>query len=378
MKNRLVVAAGLAAGLAAPVLAQNAEFAPNLGTLPRWVPPMGGVSDALGTVVAGPFDIQNPVVAPADNGCLGVASAFGFFWVAGRGSTGTIAAHRIHKFNLDGTYVESYAQNSASAAWGGRDGTANEAANLLYFGEEAGRLTEYSYSPGTQDIAFVREINIAAQVPVGIVRALAFNPTNGHFYTANFSSSIWEFTIDPVTLVATHPNAAGPAGGVGALYGLAYSESTDTIWGWSQNPTAASIPAPGLHQVFAAELNATTLAATGRVFDGAVVPNSGVAPDNIAGGAEVVCDHPSNPGNASLVAVHQATPDAMVVYDLDGPCGNPCYPDCNGVGGLTIADFGCFQTAFVAGDPYADCNGVGGLTIADFGCFQTAFVAGCP
>ncbi len=55
-----------------------------------------------------------------------------------------------------------------------------------------------------------------------------------------------------------------------------------------------------------------------------------------------------------------------------------CYPDCNGVGGLTIADFGCFQTRFVAGEPYADCNGVGGLTIADFGCFQTAFVAGCP
>ncbi len=58
--------------------------------------------------------------------------------------------------------------------------------------------------------------------------------------------------------------------------------------------------------------------------------------------------------------------------------GTPCYPDCNGVGGLTIADFGCFQTRFVAGDPYADCNGVGGLTIADFACFQTAFVAGCP
>ncbi len=58
--------------------------------------------------------------------------------------------------------------------------------------------------------------------------------------------------------------------------------------------------------------------------------------------------------------------------------GNTCYPDCNGVGGLTIADFGCFQTKFVAGDPYADCNGVGGLTIADFGCFQTKFVAGCP
>ncbi len=58
--------------------------------------------------------------------------------------------------------------------------------------------------------------------------------------------------------------------------------------------------------------------------------------------------------------------------------GVVCYPDCNGVGGLTIADFGCFQTRFVAQDPYADCNGVGGLTIADFACFQTKFVQGCP
>ncbi len=55
-----------------------------------------------------------------------------------------------------------------------------------------------------------------------------------------------------------------------------------------------------------------------------------------------------------------------------------CYPDCNSDGNLTVADFGCFQTAFVSVQPYADCNGVGGFTIADFGCFQTRFVAGCP
>ncbi len=55
-----------------------------------------------------------------------------------------------------------------------------------------------------------------------------------------------------------------------------------------------------------------------------------------------------------------------------------CYPDCNGVGGLTIADFGCFRTQFVAGNPYADCTGTNGLTIADWACFQTKFVAGCP
>jgi hypothetical protein len=56
----------------------------------------------------------------------------------------------------------------------------------------------------------------------------------------------------------------------------------------------------------------------------------------------------------------------------------PCYPDCNLSASQTIADFGCFQAAFSAGNNYADCNRSGTLTIADFGCFQAAFAAGCP
>ena len=55
-----------------------------------------------------------------------------------------------------------------------------------------------------------------------------------------------------------------------------------------------------------------------------------------------------------------------------------CYPDCNADRSLTVADFGCFQTKLVAGDPYADCNQDGLLSVADFGCFQTKFVVGCP
>ncbi len=62
-----------------------------------------------------------------------------------------------------------------------------------------------------------------------------------------------------------------------------------------------------------------------------------------------------------------------VAYALVG-----CNADCNGVGGLTIADFGCFRTIFVAGSPQADCNGSGGFSVADLACFQTQFVAGCP
>jgi hypothetical protein len=58
--------------------------------------------------------------------------------------------------------------------------------------------------------------------------------------------------------------------------------------------------------------------------------------------------------------------------------GTFCYPDCDGNGTLTIADFGCFQLRFALAEPEADCNEDGVLTIADFGCFQARFVAACP
>lgn len=66
-----------------------------------------------------------------------------------------------------------------------------------------------------------------------------------------------------------------------------------------------------------------------------------------------------------------------------GHCG--CYADCDhstGIGVLDIFDFLCFQSEFVAGDPFAcDCDtstGQGICDIFDFLCFQDAFVAGCP
>ena len=67
-------------------------------------------------------------------------------------------------------------------------------------------------------------------------------------------------------------------------------------------------------------------------------------------------------------------PEAWIAFLGDAVC----YADCNADGVLTVADFGCFQTRFGAGDLYADCNADGTLTVADFGCFQTRFVTGCP
>ncbi len=101
------------------------------------------------------------------------------------------------------------------------------------------------------------------------------------------------------------------------------------------------------------------------------------------GGQGLIVKDFDNDGRPDLASPMGCSPD----WDHDTHMGfatllnrmcPPCYPDCNQSNSLTIADFGCFQTKFVAGDPYADCNAAAGLTVADFGCFQTKFVQGCP
>jgi hypothetical protein len=89
--------------------------------------------------------------------------------------------------------------------------------------------------------------------------------------------------------------------------------------------------------------------------------------------------------NDLLYRVSTATGQATLIGPTNGAnmlglafVGEPCYPDCNADGQLTIADFACFQTRFGAGLRYADCNDDGNLTIADFGCFQSRFANGCP
>lgn len=78
------------------------------------------------------------------------------------------------------------------------------------------------------------------------------------------------------------------------------------------------------------------------------------------------------------VGFTSSTGGAFEAHDLlSWDFSSVCYPDCNGCGCLTIAQFACFQASFVAQNPYADCNLDGAFTISDFGCFQSEFVAGC-
>lgn len=103
--------------------------------------------------------------------------------------------------------------------------------------------------------------------------------------------------------------------------------------------------------------------------------------------------------------------DALTVFDEDGPGPNPgglyigglfyyggteyswhiarwgcpqaperqpCYPDCDNDGALTLADFGCMTTNHAIRTPYADCDANGQWDLADFQCFQSQFALGCP
>lgn len=158
------------------------------------------------------------------------------------------------------------------------------------------------------------------------------------------------------------------------------------------NGAAWSLVGPGENGVIHAleafdDGSGAALYATGTFTTAGGVSAAGIARwDGIAWsalGAGVVGDAPD------MIGFDDGTAARLVVAGVSVAGGAPvgsiaawscdvCYPDCNGDGVLSVADFGCFAGAFVLGQPYADCNGDGLLSIPDFGCFQGRYVVGCP
>ncbi len=106
----------------------------------------------------------------------------------------------------------------------------------------------------------------------------------------------------------------------------------------------------------------------------AVVSSFGPAVLSLPAGTYII---QASSATAPITSFHTPNFISTRMYFLMTTCEG-AYADCDLSGTLTVADFACFQTRFVAGDPYADCNASGTVTIADFGCFQTKYVAGCP
>ena len=173
--------------------------------------------------------------------------------------------------------------------------------------------------------------------------------------TSIANSIVWGNTPNQITgpAVVSYSDMQGGFAGTGNLnLAPAFANSGD-------HPYALAAGSPGLDaasNLLVPSGVSTDLRGAARFVD---VPGS--ANTGVSGGA----------GGSAIVD--------MGAYERPGTEGSGlCWADCNLDGQLTVADFGCFQTMFVAGDPYADCNRDSALTVADFGCFQTEFVAGCP
>ncbi|MEQ9096009.1 MAG: GC-type dockerin domain-anchored protein [Phycisphaerales bacterium] len=71
--------------------------------------------------------------------------------------------------------------------------------------------------------------------------------------------------------------------------------------------------------------------------------------------------------------------DDDIMYGVVGVSGGsePCRPDIDGDGELTLFDFLAYQNLFDAGSAEADFDGDGELTLFDFLAYQNAFDAGC-
>jgi hypothetical protein len=216
-----------------------------------------------------------------DTQFLGVEFDGTNFWVTGGNSGGS--PNKLYKYDATGNLLNTYDQNS-SAGWGWRD--------LAFDG---------TYLWGSDD-TIVDQIDPATGLPTGVTmtgpispcRALAYDPATGNFWTASFSSSIYEFNSGGT--VNTYGNSK-------AIYGMAWDNvSTDGPWLW-----VFSQDGPGLDTLMeVSQFDPSTGTYTGVGFQ-AEVPTGYVG--GIAGGA---CFFEWDTDNEALFVLGQGDPGSKL------------------------------------------------------------------
>jgi len=236
-------------------------------------------------------DVQTPT---GDNGCLGVEFDGAYFWVTGRDSPGG-DVHKLHKFDSDGNHIISYEQGTVST-WGWRD--------LAWDGE---------YLYGSDEDEFVKidpaDGSVAGFLtkPAGLTvcRGLAVNTENGHFFSANWGSPIFEFDSSDGTVFNMWDNTY-------SIYGLAYDDATPGgpfLWVYSQDGINDTV----LVQISQFDIDTGTY--TGLTYEGVYEP---AADQSLAGG----CAFYTEGDKGIMVGCTQTDPDTifgMEVSDISGP-----------------------------------------------------------
>ena len=235
----------------------------------------GNLICAFGDSIFG-FDTQGPA---GDNQILGVEFDGIFFYSTG-GNSG-VDPNKVYVFDASGNYVSSFDQYR-STGWGWRDLAWD--GDTLY-GSDDGNVTKFGID-GTDYGDFPG--------PLSPNRALAYDPATGHFWTASFSSSIYEFDKTGTVIGSPHPNTM-------AIYGMAWDDvSSDGPWLWVYSQDGAPYPAT------VSQYDPINYIYTGLSFIAQAC--------SMAGGITFTTDWDT--GLGILACAGQTTPDNVVLYEI--------------------------------------------------------------
>ncbi len=257
-------------------------------------------SNILKNSINTPFEFEYDVQTPTgDTGCLGVEFDGEFFWITGRDSPHN-DIHKLHKFDNEGNHIITYEQGTSST-WGWRD--------LAWDGE-------YLYASDEDELAKIDpadgSVVTLLEKPAGLTvcRGLAVNTANGHFFSANWGSAIYEFNPEDGTVYNTYLNDY-------SIYGLAYDDFSDDgpfLWVYSQDPEENP-------QVQISQFDLTSETYTDVIYQGYWNPGYDT---NMAGGACFYVDGTK----AMFVGLSQSSPD--VIFGLNVGNEPPGAPDIDG------------------------------------------------
>jgi hypothetical protein len=259
---------------------QNTDIDPNAKFEPVF-------TDDFMDKVFGPVDLET---LTGDNQLLGCETdGDDFFWVTG-GNAGA-DPNKLYKFSESDsiwTLEGAYDQPPHCTGWGWRD--------LVYCDDDG-----YLYGSANSDIdqidpATGQWTGYSIPGPENPNRALGYSWFYGTFWTANFSSNIYEFDRNG-TIINTYPNT-------NSVYGMAYDDLIEyCLYVHSQDGNGMLI-------------SEFRNGYTGNTWD--VTENGG-----IAGGAASIVYNWGRGTEYTLTVLGQGTPDFISGYELNPPPGPP-------------------------------------------------------
>ncbi len=246
--------------------------------------------DAYGDILLD-VDFQTP---SGETQLLGCEFDGIYVWATGGGSAAN--PNKLYQFLPDGTLINTFDQISTSA-WGMRDMAFNLNDGMIYTGDGNGL---YSIDPATGVQTQVFAGTVAGTGSV--IRALAYDPTNGSFWTKNFGNSLVNFEVVDATTVNvlgtyTVPEAA-------SAYGMAYDPAGSYLWIFDQSGTPET-------SFVKWDI------ATQTTMEVVQVPLLTGSTDQLAGGAGYDFGN-LVPGKVTLFGITQGTPlDKFFAMELD-------------------------------------------------------------